>query len=303
MATDRDARSASAHGKPGAEALARRRTKARVLAGSVADLVVDMLLPTLVYLALRPLGVPADLALAAGGIVVGGKAQLGVGTGHGRGRYAAAVTQVLAGLVILFGAHAAGVPAPYAMAGAAVPMLIGIVLTVAHGRRLDGFALLVILEVAATITVSTVSDDPRFLAARTAVYTAVAGVFALATCFTRRPLMVTASKPMAVAGDPQREAAFERAAETSDRFHRIEVVMTAILGVVLLAEAALRVVVVYSFPEYDVAVSSLAAQAPAIALLVVAFVGIRFFGVPRLRAIVDAEQELLRAEQRPIAND
>lgn len=282
--------------------MTRRQAKLRVLAGSVADLVVDLVLPTVVYLVLRPLGVPPFLAIAAGGLVVGGKAQLGgVGNRPAPKRYAAAAGQVGAGLVLLSGSYAAGLPAPYAMAVSALPMVAGLGGTLLRGRRVDGFALLVILEVAAGIAVGMVSADPRFVLARSSVYVAVAGVFALVSCFGRRPFMMTVSKPMAVAGDPMREIAFERAAARSAPFRRVEVAMTAVIGVMLLAEAALRVVIVYAYPVREVVRSSLLSQVPAIALLAVAVLAVRLWAVPRVRAIVDAEERAVRAEQHAAA--
>lgn len=276
----------------------RRRAKIRVLAGTVADLVVDMLVPTVVYVALRPLGVPPFLAIAAGGLVVGGKAQLGrIGEPRARAAYLAAGGQVAAGLVLMFGSAAAGLSAPYAMTAGAVPLVIGVSVTLARRRRVDGFALLVIVEVAAGIVVGLVSGDPRFVLARSSVYVALAGVFALVSCFGRRPFMMTVSKPMAVAGDPDRAEAFERAAVGSARFRRIETIMTAGLGVVLLAEAVLRVAVVYAYPIDQAAKAGALSQVPAIVLIVLAVLVLRFAAVPRVRAIVDAEQQALRAER------
>lgn len=275
----------------------RRRAKAQVLAWSVADLVVDMVIPTVVYLVLHPLGVAPFLALAAGGLLVGGKAQLGgLGEASGRGAYLAAGGQVVAGLALMFGSSAAGLPAPYAMTLGALPQVAGVSVTLARRRHVDGFALLVFLEVAAGIAVGLVSGDPRFVLARSSVYVALAGVYALVTCFGRRPFMITVSKPMAVAGDPEIEVAFERAAAGSARFRRIETIMTAGLGVLLLAEAVLRVAVVYAYPASQAGKAAAASQIPAIVLLVLAVLAMRFLAVPRLRAIVEAERRALRTE-------
>ncbi|HEY3682661.1 MAG TPA: VC0807 family protein [Streptosporangiaceae bacterium] len=278
----------------------RRRVKRRVLMGTLADFVVDMLIPTVVYALLRLFGVPPFLAIAAGGLVVGGKAQVGsVSARHPRGAVAAAAAQVGAGLVIMFALHAAGVSDPYAMTIGSVPVLVGVVVALVRGGRLDGFGLLVIAEVAAGTALGMTSGDPRFLLARSSVYVAIAGVYALVTCFTPRPLLMVLSKPMAVAGDPLREAAFDRladgTAEGAARFRRIEVAMTAGAGVVLLAEAVLRVVVVYAYPIHDVLQAGLMSQLPAIGLLVVGVAAMRVFAIPRVRVVVDAEQERLRA--------
>jgi hypothetical protein len=282
----------------------RRRVKRRVLMGTITDFIVDMLIPTVVYALLRLVGAPPFLAIAAGGLVVGGKAQLGSITArHPRGTYVAAGAQVAAALVIMFGLHAAGVSDPYAMTIGSVPVIAGVVVTLVRGGRLDGFGLLVIVEVAAGTAIGLTSGDPRFLLARSSVYVAIAGVYALVTCFTPRPLLMVLSKPMAVAGDPLRETAFDRladgVAEGAARFRTIEVAMTVGAGVVLLAEAVLRVVVVYAYPIHEVMRAGLMSQLPAIALIVVGIAALRFLAVPRVRGIVDAEQQRLRAADAP----
>jgi len=64
--------------------------------------------------------------------------------------------------------------------------------------------------------------------------------------------------------------------------------MTISLGLVLLAEAVLRVAIVYSQPEHAVLKASLFSQLPAIGLLVLWFVAARFAFVPVASKEVDA---------------
>ena len=63
--------------------------------------------------------------------------------------------------------------------------------------------------------------------------------------------------------------------------------MTITLGVVLLAEAVLRVATVYSQPEHAVLKASLLSQAPAIGLLVLWFIIARLAFVPLASKEVD----------------
>jgi hypothetical protein len=107
--------------------------------------------------------------------------------------------------------------------------------------------------------------------------------------------MLEASKPMAAAGDHVRAQAFENAWARNPRFRPIERPMTAGLGLVLLAEAALRIVVVSAADAPDLAVASLAAQLPAIGLLVAYVLALRLLAVPRARALVDQEVHRMRA--------
>ena len=64
--------------------------------------------------------------------------------------------------------------------------------------------------------------------------------------------------------------------------------MTVGLAVMLLAEATLRVVTVFSHPTSSVLASSLWSQAPAIGLFVVYFAIARLVFIPRASREVDA---------------
>lgn len=96
------------------------------------------------------------------------------------------------------------------------------------------------------------------------------------------------SKPMAAGGDPVRAEAFEQAGRDSLRFRRAEQAMTAGLGAVLLAEAALRVGIVVSHPAGEAVAASLWSYVVAIGLLVVYFAVARFLIVPVASREVDA---------------
>jgi hypothetical protein len=161
-------------------------------------------------------------------------------------------------------------------------------------RRLDGFALLVLVELAATIVLTSVSNDPRFVLIRPSFYTTIAGVYVLSTVWTARPFMMQVSKAVAAGGDPLRAEAFEHAGRESTRFRRAEQAMTYGLALVLFAEAALRVVTVLSHPASAILVSSLWSQVGSIGLFAVYFTVVKLVFVPRARREVDA---LMRTER------
>jgi hypothetical protein len=79
------------------------------------------------------------------------------------------------------------------------------------------------------------------------------------------------------------------ATSISAEFRRLERIGTAALGLVLLAEAVLRVVLAFQFGADDVAASSLVSQLPVIGLFVLFLVGLKLFLVPRLTRFVEAE--------------
>jgi hypothetical protein len=267
----------------------RHSAKARIVGWSLADLAVDVVVPTVATLVLTATGSPTYLALATGGVLAGAKAALGRLADWRADRRAAAVaTTAAVGLVALFGLAAAGAPDVVAATVAGLIVAVPVLVTLAGRRRIDGIGLLVLAELAASVALTLASDDVRFVLARPAVYTAVAGVYALVTCRWGRPLLLDATKPMAAAGDPVREEAFESAWVHSAHFRAIERAMTAGLGIVLIAEAVLHVVVVYGSTSPDVVVTGALAQVPALALIVAWFLVVRFVAVPRARAVVDS---------------
>jgi hypothetical protein len=266
----------------------RRAVKARIIGWSLADLAIDVIVPTIATLALTAAGMAAYLALTAGGVLVGAKAALGRVADWRPDRRAARVGSTAAvGLVALFGLAAVGAPDVVAATVAGVIIAVPVIVTVVGPGRIDGIGLLVLAELVAGVVLTLVSDDPRFVLARPAIYTMVAGVYVLATCRWGRPLMLDWTKPMAAAGDPARATAFESAWAHSARFRAIERACTAALGIVLIAEAILRVAVVYSSTNPNVAVTGLLAQIPATTLILLWFLAVRFLAVPRARTLVD----------------
>lgn len=267
-------------------------SKAQVLATSLGDFAVDLLLPTVLYALLAPTHLSAVVRLTIGGFFVAAKA--GVGRFSERGPHF--LQDILNAALLAVACSAVTMAA--AFRGKTDMLAIGLgtgLLVIIQGlrlartwRRLDGFALLVLIELAATILLTSISRDPRLVLLRPSFYTAIAGVYALTTVWTPRPLMMEASKPMAAGGDRVRAEAFERAGRESIPFRRAEQAMTAGLALVLLAEAVLRAVIIFSHPASRVFAASLWSQAASIGLFVIFFAVARFVFVPRARREVNA---------------
>lgn len=174
---------------------------------------------------------------------------------------------------------------------AAIPVLSSVV---GRGKRIDGFGLLVLVEIAASVAVTVISDDPRFVLARSSIYLTIGGIYTIVTCWVGRPLMLDATKPMAAAGDPVRAQGYENAWTNSPAFRTIKRLMTAGLGVVLIAVAALQALLIYTSTT-DVLGTGLVAQLPGIVSFVVYFLIVRFLAIPRSSVIVDREIGLRRS--------
>jgi hypothetical protein len=272
------------------------RLKAKILVSSLVDLAVDLLLPTAIFALLAPTGLSAVVRLTIGGFFVAAKASAGHLSPDGAEGRSEFKTSLLVGIVIATVATAVTVIVRCLSGSDRLAMALGAgVLAVFQGltlartrHHLDGFALLVLVELGATIVLSSISGNPRFVLIRPSFYTAIAAVYVLTTVRTPRPFVMQVSKPMAAAGDPVRAEAFERAGRESPRFRRAEQAMTVGLAAMLLAEAVLRVVTVFSRPQSSVLASSLWSQVPAIGLLVVYFAIARLVFIPRASREVDA---------------
>lgn len=188
--------------------------------------------------------------------------------------------------------HWAGLPDIWALTIAGAATGVNALVNTIRRGRLDALGLLVVAEVGVSVVLLAVTADPRLILVRPAVYLAVAGVVNLVSCFAGRPLSYTASTPMATKGDPERAVAYELAWHHSPELRRIHRQLTTGIGVALVAYAAIRVLIVYSFPT---GTAVLLQEVPALLLIALVVVLIRL-RVPRLRRIVDAEQAALAAE-------
>ncbi|GAB2804576.1 hypothetical protein GCM10027176_06860 [Actinoallomurus bryophytorum] len=269
--------------------------KAAYFALMIANVAVDLLVPTLVLVALAPTGMPAAVRLAIGGTLLTGKA-IGGRVETGEFRWRPATVAALVPTAAIAGCYLAGIGDIASMVAGAIvsgAIVVGDLLrTRPHGkagRRIDGFAMLVLIEVTASVVLTSISGDARFVLARTSIYVAIGGVVVLATTWSDRPWMRIALKPVASKGDPVRAEAFDRAWRKSRRFRMLYRAMTAGLGVVFLADAVLRVVVVYSYPAGAVVQSSLTSQLPLIVLIGLWFAAGRGLAVPRAERLLDAE--------------
>jgi hypothetical protein len=280
-----------------ARAAAPLPSKARVLVTSFVDFAIDLILPTAIYALLAPTGLSAVIRLTIGGFFVGAKACSGriSAPGEVEGRSGFSHTFLVGALIAVVSTAVtvatirAGGSEKLAMGlGTAVLVLVQAANLARTRRRLDGFAVLVALEMAATIVLTSISNDPRFVLMRPSFYTAIAGIYVFTTVWTARPFMMQVSKPMAAAGDPVRAEAFERAGRESLRFRRAEQAMTIGLSIVLLGESVLRVITVLSRPADNLVIASLWSHIPGIGLFVVYFAVMKLVFVPRASREVDA---------------
>jgi hypothetical protein len=115
-------------------------------------------------------------------------------------------------------------------------------------RRLNLLAALMAVVSVAGIAVSFATGDPRLMLAKESVVSKEIAVAILASVAARRPLMTAGLRPVVTRGQPGREAAWDRLAAGSARFRRLDLLFSAIWGVVLLADCAVRLAGALTLP-------------------------------------------------------
>ncbi|WP_422647490.1 VC0807 family protein [Actinoalloteichus caeruleus] len=114
-------------------------------------------------------------------------------------------------------------------------------------RRLDAFALFMTATFAVGLGLSFVTGDARFLLLKESVGTAVTGLLFLLTCLLRRPLLYAASKRFAGL-DAAESTAWDERWRASPHFRRLFYRTTIVWGLGFVAEAVLRVPLVFLLP-------------------------------------------------------
>ncbi|GAA3137744.1 VC0807 family protein [Streptosporangium carneum] len=114
-------------------------------------------------------------------------------------------------------------------------------------RRLDGFAACTGLVFALGLILSLVSGDERFMLAVKSVTTAVLALVLIGTCLARRPAAFGIAKRFG-AEDEATVARWDALYAARPAFRRVYLVMTLTWAVVLLAESAARIPLVYLLP-------------------------------------------------------
>ena len=276
------------------------RNKITIAALGFGDIGIDIVVPTLIYLALTPLGVPLVLAMATGGMVIAAKAGIGKVGGHDdlgkpawlkpqRRDLLLAANTALA-IALMFVLHALGFALVVCVVAGALVQAAGVLISVLTRGAVDSFALLVLVELALSVVLAFVSsNDPRYFAVRPVFYLAIVAVALGVSCVRAKPGMYVLSRPMAVAGDPKRAIAYDAAWRNSAGFRALMRGATVLLTLVLVVGSAAWVYVAFQFPENQVLAANTYSELPLIILFVLFMIGFRALAVPRATRFVEAE--------------
>jgi hypothetical protein len=160
--------------------------------------------------------------------------------------------EVVVPMALFYGLRAAGVSQWWALMAGVLVAAPYVVWTVAHNRRVDLVALVTLSVLVLSVVLGLLSDDPRTLVIREGWTAALGGLFGawmLVTVVVGRPAQLTLGRTIAeVKRGAEGAAAWAARWDTDARFRRGLRIDTAAWGAVLLANAVVHVVLVYTLP-------------------------------------------------------
>ncbi|MET0188078.1 MAG: VC0807 family protein [Pseudonocardia sediminis] len=146
--------------------------------------------------------------------------------------------------------------------------LLDMLITMVLSRRVDEFSVIVLAFLAVGVVTSLIFSDPRLFLVKESVGTGLFGLILLASpVVAPRPLMFYFGRRFATGGAPARIEWWNGLWRYAG-FRRTQVVLTAVWGIVLLAEAVIRVVLTYALPLATMVVINNVAPMVVIGLLV-----------------------------------
>jgi intracellular septation protein A len=159
-------------------------------------------------------------------------------------------------------------------AGAFVPAL-RVLLSVVRERRIERLAAFVLAAFALSIALAFVTGNARFVLAKESIVTIVIGVYFLGSLFVGHPFLYYIMRKFVAGSEEEARAKWERAWGNSKEFRHTLRVLTLAWGVGFVAEALVRLVLVYELP-----VSTMVIVSPvlSVVLFVVLVIFSRLYG-------------------------
>ncbi|BBX09352.1 hypothetical protein MAIC_41550 [Mycolicibacterium aichiense] len=143
-------------------------------------------------------------------------------------------------LVAYYGLRAAGVSEYIALLSATVLSGLRVIYGVVRARRLDPFAVYLLLTFGLSLAVALSTTDPKLVLVGNTVVNAIGGLIFLGSCVIGTPLTQVVSDRFSNADDQPEEV-------DADRRRRIHIRLSAMWGLGLLLEVAIRLIVIGRF--------------------------------------------------------
>lgn len=185
---------------------------------------------------------------------------------------------IVAPFAVYFIVHWFGAKAFWALTAGGLAAGTSTIVNSARRKSLDAVGVLVMIELAASITFLLVLRDSQLLLIRPSFYTGIASIYLAFSVFAGHPLSFDGAKPMAAKGGPERLAAYERAWKDSAEFRRTHNIVTLGFALAFFADSILRILIVYKFPlERSVWLSNVPHVAAIILIIAVSALAGRTF--------------------------
>jgi hypothetical protein len=158
------------------------------------------------------------------------------------------LADILLPMLLYFVLHRLGASDVVALAaGIGVAFVTTAVNTIRRGK-IDRVGVIVLLEIALSIALLFLLHDRRLILAKPSFYSALIGIYIIATTFGAHPINYEAIRSIGSDGDPIRAQAFDACWTESPRFRAALRTSAIGWGLAFLADAILRVVIVYKYP-------------------------------------------------------
>jgi hypothetical protein len=168
---------------------------------------------------------------------------------------------------VYYGGRALGLDAEPALAAGGGVALLRLAYVAITRRRLDGLAAVVVGGFVALLVASLLTGDPRILLARESIVSGGLGLLLLGSVAVGRPVLYAILRRLN-AGKPDVLARWDRLWRDRPAFRRVFVLMSLVWGAGLLAEAIVRVPLIYLLPVDVTAALSTALQVGTVGLLI-----------------------------------
>lgn len=141
---------------------------------------------------------------------------------------------------------------PALVAGGVIPFVRALYSTIRAGKP-DPLAAMMAALFALGLALAAITGSPRALLLRESFGTVLLGAWFLATLLTGHPITEQVARPVLTQGRPDLLAAWDRLSGTAPQFRAAQRRLTALWGLGLLAEAAVRVAIVLHYPVHTAA--------------------------------------------------
>jgi len=166
------------------------------------------------------------------------------------------IRDVLLPYAVYYFLHHRGVSNVSALAAGGAVNALFVLRGLIRNRRAEALGIIVLITFALGIAASYLTGNARFALAKDSVLTGGVGLVFLLSLLAARPVMYLMIRQMVTHGDPAKASALDARWDSSPGFRSTQRLMTGVWGAGLLADAAVRLVLIMMLPVSTAAAAS-----------------------------------------------